>query len=237
MSLLKYRLSKLGFLSSILFATSSNASVMSAGDPYLGADAQIRSMNWASGLGDNVFKKTAPQVNVYAGLRFCDYVGVEAGYEATTPRIVKNTIPSTSLFLGTPFPEVFSGPVLTEGKFEMNGWHGAFTGFIPVTSCDTLFGSVGIARLHAKHFATLIAQSGSGSLDQSIWQSRFSDKKTVARITGGYERLFNDCVGIRLSLGWENTNRLKNLRSRSNKTDRVSLKNSWNYGLGAFTTF
>jgi hypothetical protein len=240
MRLFTHHLSKIGLLTSlVLAATSTQASVKWSVYPYLGADAQIRNTSWAGGLGDNLFKKSSPQGNVYAGFRFCDYLGLEAGYEATVPRVTKNTLTPGSLFLGQPFPPTFSGPVLAEGKFEINGWHGSLTGFIPLTKCGNLFGTIGVAHLHARHWATLIGQGSiaGGALNQASLQSRFSNKKTVTRITGGYERLLGDCTGIRLSLGWENTNRFKNLRNKNNQFDKISIKNSWNYGLGAFTKF
>lgn len=225
------------FFSLLLAATHSHAlGTLVNLDPYFGFDAQIRHITWQSNLGDNLFKKNYPQGKVFGGFRFCDYIGLEAGYEATVPRTAKNVLSNGSLILGQPITA--TAPVMTEGKFEISGWYGALVGALPLTNCDALFASIGWANLKATHWATQLASSDA-SLNQYTFLRRFSDKKGVLRVGGGGEHMFWDCVGVRAILEWENTARFKNLFS-NNVPERVAkagLKNSWNYGLGIFTKF
>ena len=52
--------------------------------PYVGFDAQVRRMSFKGGFGNNLLQHHSPQGNLYAGVKFNEYVGVEAGYETTT---------------------------------------------------------------------------------------------------------------------------------------------------------
>src|SRR5262245_49700944 len=51
--------------------------------PYLGGEAQIRFMNFDRDHGGNVVHRRYPQANLFAGVKLFDYVGLEAGYEAS----------------------------------------------------------------------------------------------------------------------------------------------------------
>lgn len=203
--------------------------------PYLGADAQIRYINWGNG-GNSIFKKNYIQGNFYGGLEFCDYVGMEAGYETTVPRTVYNNI-SGGQFLGRSTVGL-TGPLTTQGKFEISGWHGSLVGFIPLMCPETNFYlSVGMAYLTAKHWATILSDSNDAiQLTSNLFRN--STKKAVLRAGGGFEYIFVPCIGLRLSVDWENTARFKNIQN-DYVTDpsRVSLKNSWIYGVGLFTKF
>lgn len=223
----------------ITAANSQASQFMLMASPYVGADVEIRHIDWASNLGSNVFKNNYPQGKVYGGLRFCDFIGIEVGYEATIAKTAKNTLPVGGIYLGDAYPFSARGPVLAEGRFEISGPYAAILGFLPITCDDNVFISFGAVSLKASHWTYLLGDADLGVLNPEQTQLRFSKTKTVLRIGGGWEHLFCSCFGLRLNVAWENTTRFSQLKPENNPTSirRVSLKNSWNYGFGIFYQF
>src|SRR5690348_3147210 len=68
--------------------------------PYVGLDAQYRSMEFKKDRGNNIAAKSYPQGNIFVGLRFCDYWGVEFGYQGTNNKKRDVTLQPTDRFLG-----------------------------------------------------------------------------------------------------------------------------------------
>ena len=206
-------------------------------NPYAGADAQIRHINWANN-GNDIFKKNYLQGNFYAGLEFCDCVGIEAGYEATVPRTAINNLANRQ-YLGATLPAAILSPITTQGRFEISGWHASLVGFFPLMCADANFyASIGAAYLSATHWATILSDE-SNALPTANNLFRSLNSKTVLRAGAGFEYMIFPCLGLRLSLAWENTALFKNIGNKFNITSptNISLRDSWIYGLGLYTKF
>lgn len=64
-----FSLHRIFLLMMIFLVSSSSTASFSPGKPYVGLDLGLRRMAWKKDYGDNVYKPTAYQPNVYAGLK------------------------------------------------------------------------------------------------------------------------------------------------------------------------
>jgi hypothetical protein len=209
--------------------------------PYVGIDVQFRQMSFDKNHGNNVFRKNYPQGNVYAGLKFNDYIGVEAGFEGTNKRSR-----NARLFVGQysiggdPVPTIpgvttFEDSITTA---KIHGPHINVVGTFPILDDSdlALIGSVGISRLKVslKYKAT---QDEAGPL--SIIRT-FAKRKSILRLGGGIQHMITDCVGVRGMVTWQNTAKFKHISAKEVATHPsgfAKLKNSFSYGLGVFINF
>lgn len=239
------------FTGSLLLASTSNAQLCDfCFSPYIGADLQDRRLGWKNDASD-VFSKDAPQANIYGGLQFCDFLGLEGGYEASLPKTRSGQI-GTNSFLGstsfTPPGGVVRGalvpPVFTESRFQISGWHGSILGTLPLFCPEIkLNTTVGLAYLTAIHSATVLSDFRVGERAAGDRFFYNSTKKVVLRLGVSLAYLFDQCTGLKFSVNWENTARFKNLSNQgapvtiASPPASVSMKNSWMYGIGLFTKF
>jgi len=200
--------------------------------PYVGADAEWRHMNFQNGFGDNLFRHDYPQGNLYAGLKFNDYVAVEAGYEATARKTRAVTLGAGSLSGGAVLPL----NVQFHSTGQIKGPHANLVGFLPL--CDQyrleLIGMVGVARLKANFVRTAVASNGTAI---SPSYTTFIKRKSVLRLGGGIQQMITECWGIRAMLKWENTKKLDRMGAIENSLASLRPKNSFIYSLGTFLTF
>lgn len=208
--------------------------------PFFGADAVWRHMDFWAGNGENAFKHNAPQGDVYTGFKFCDYFGVQFGYEATSR---KNKTVTLNL------PYIISGVMVTSARgltrnaqivstHRIKGPHVDLVGYLPI--CDryrlALTGSVGIA--HLKLSAQYRYTAFNGVANFNIPPLVFTGRKTVARLMGGISHQITDCVGVRASVTWEHTAKLRlHHVTRQRIVHTIRPKDSVNYGLGLYILF
>lgn len=205
--------------------------------PYIGIDAQGRHVDFDSKFGKNIFKRDYPQGNLYAGVRLCDYIGLEAGYEWSKTMHRTSSLAAGQPYLGAP---VLAGlnPLQIVGTSKFDGWHANIVGFLPITEeyCADLFVSVGIVQMRASFHPT----ADPGDINE---RRVFNKTNTLARANIGVQSLIIGNLGVRLMAGWENTKRMTltprdNLHENiSNINQRVKLKDSFNYGIGIFFTY
>jgi len=203
--------------------------------PYVGADAEMRHINWAHDFGGNVFRKNNPQGNIFGGLYISDYLSFEGGYELTAVRVNQvNLSDGDKLFGNT----LVNPPITEYGKFQVKDWHANAFGYLPI--CDEyrvqFIGGVGIAGTKIFHAGYEIADSTGAKIPAATYRT-FEDTKTVLRISAGVQQMFADHSGLRFMLGWMNTARLGTIASKENPSSQVMVKNSWTYGLGFFVKF
>ena len=224
--------------------------------PYVGVDAQIRHMPFQKDFGGNVLKKNYPQGNFFAGLKFNDYVGIEAGYEVSKKksRSVKHN--NSDIVFGKPLeqnepPFIPSVENISYGTSKIYGWNANLMGFLPIFCEDNslqLIGSVGIAQLKIKSknelksletTATLdsITEEINGSTQNTIiFNMHYKKRKAVLRLSSGIQNMITDCIGIRALVTWENTAKLR-VTTGTKVFNTEKPKNSFKYGLGIFTSF
>jgi len=200
--------------------------------PYVGADAEVRRMDFKGGYGNNLLQHHSPQGNIYAGLKLNDIVGVELGFEATTTRTRTVTLTTGDLLSGTPVPAVMS-PSVFKSKAKIKGGHADVVGYYSFydTSPVQLIGSIGAAVLKATaERRTISTAAGPGTITRKL-----SQHKTVLRLGGGLQYALNENWFARLSVGWVNTSKMvvyANDGIVSRVTPEVKPKNSTVYGLG-----
>jgi hypothetical protein len=203
--------------------------------PYVGADAQERKMDFKGGFGDNIFQHTAPQGNIYAGLKFKDFVALELGYEATTTRTREATLTTGDVAAGTPVPSV-SSPVVFKSKAKIKGPHVDLVGFYPfyADSPFQLLGSVGVAVLKGTFERRTIQMAGAASGTRRT----LSHNKSVIRLAGGLQYMLGQHFGTRMTVGWVNTSKM--VIQSDDAIAPIAIvkpKNSTTYGLGILWAF
>ena len=230
--------------------------------PYVGVDAQIRHMPFQKDFGGNVLKKNYPQGNFFAGLKFNDYVGIEAGYEVSKKKSATKTHNNSDVIFGNrviqedPFTTVTS--IKSDASSKIHGWNLNLVGFLPILCDDNslqLIGSVGLAQLKLKSKNLVTFSTSSEDLDPSSGNviftpnttttlSSYQKRKVVLRIGTGVQHMITDCIGIRGLVTWENTSKLNAKPKSSNgaptilpASEKAKTKNSFQYGLGIFTVF
>ena len=191
-------------LSALLVGSSASADALGELNPYLGADYY---QAWMRGNNDwkKIFPRSYRGATVYIGTRFCDTLGLEFGYDTST-----RTKKDWSLPAGTRF---FNGAVPNTGitgttKINRSGVHLDLLGFLPITGCFDLFGTIGYGWVQSK--IDIIQSTASASSSQSSALATVAGKgRSVLRAGIGGSYMVNDMVGLRAKLGWETTSTLR----------------------------
>lgn len=221
--------------------------------PYIGVDAQLRRMVSPRGYGNPPFNHNYAQGNLFAGVQFNRYLGIEVGYEASRTKHKSQSLHAEDFIFGNNLNSysIFPG-VAVSAKSKISGWNLNITGAIPLyEDCLDLIGSIGFAQLKPKvdlAFTELFGLSASqlAGLNTIIDQGyvRFPRKnKTVPRVMLGLQYMFHCNIGFRLTVGWEQTSKL-NLRLGTNFLPEqppvvftARFKNSIMPGVGLFWRF
>lgn len=202
-------------------------------DPYAGADMQWRRTDYKGGFGDNIFAHTYPQANGYVGLKFCDDLALEAGYEAGESKTRQATLTTGDIAAGTPITSAFS-PTVFKSTAKFQGPHLDLVGYYsPCPESDLkVIGSIGAARIKGTFERRTIQIAGNISMNTV---RTLNVQKTVLRLGGGLQYMLDCHWGIRGMVGWEN---LSNMVANANDgaagqfIPEVKPKNSVNYSIG-----
>lgn len=240
---------KLSLLAAPIVLLAANTTVMAdfgfCPTPYVGADFGLRHMGFKENRGAEYTRKNYPQGNVFLGLKFNDYVGIEAGFESTTNVRRTTTVPNSGQLFGVQIsdedPNLLNRYITTT---RLYGWHADLVGFLPLCEeyCVSMIGSAGIARLRLKvrNFPTL-QDGGRIPAQLPLDFTNFSKNKYVARLGVGLQQMVTNCAGVRLMVNWENTDRFKDVVAKENASvrlnHRVSAKDSFMVNLGVFYQF
>ncbi len=204
---------------------------------YIGADAQVRRMDFKGGYGDNLLRHNSPQGNGYVGLKFNEYLALEMGYESTVTRNRLTTLTTGDVSAGTPVLAVVS-PVIFRSKIKMKGPHVDVVGFYSFyeASPAQLFGSVGVAFIKG----TAQRQTVSMANQPASTVRTLSGDKRVMRLAGGLQYMLGDHLGLRGTVGWSDTNRFV-ISSNDNlpglRLPEIKPKGTTFYGLGLLWAF
>lgn len=204
--------------------------------PYVGADAELRHMNFARDFGRELFSHNYPQANLYAGVLINEYLAVEAGYEATERRTRTSTTNDGNLLAGVRI----NTNIQANSTAQVKGLHANLVGFLPI--CEVyrlkLIGMVGFARLKANFVTTFTATAGNGILVDEIpgVTQTFTERKSVLRLGAGLQHMINCNWGVRAMVKWEQSNKLK-MAAIEDSDFNLRANNSLIYSIGAFYTF
>lgn len=203
-------------------------------DFYVGADVGIRDMKFQPAYGGSVYKShDYPQAGAYLGIMGNEYIGLEAGYEASRGRTHTTHLPAHTIFFGATFPS----PLIMKTVARVRGFHSSIIGSLPVFDNKDLklIMSVGFSNLHIRLENTVTQIKASPVQIRGI----LCQSKIVLRLMTGLQYTCTDRLGIRANVRWENTARVRNIEAiRSNNSPfKARAKNSFGYGLGVFVNF
>jgi opacity protein-like surface antigen len=204
--------------------------------PYAGIDIQSRHIGYETGYGSNLFPKSFPQANLYAGLMLTEMFGFEFGYERTQQKSRTSHLVTGDNSLGFIIPEDTS--IVYHSKAKISGPHFNILSAWCVTPEYPLeiFGSLGAALLTAKFSRSSVSIDGVPTVSQRT----FDHNKVVARISLGTQYALLDNLYLRGTLTWENTSKFKLFAREpvfSGPIPQIKLKDSFSYGIGAFYAF
>jgi hypothetical protein len=199
--------------------------------PYIGADAQFRFMSFRNEYGSKNFRNHYPQANIYAGLKFCDYLGLEGGFYSSTDFTRGSTFGENERNLGIVLPA--SGNAI--GAARIQGWHINAVGFLPVSECYCLTALAYIGAAQSKVTLRYIITDIGGFPDD--FTANFSQTKTIMRAGAGIQHMISDCIGVRWLAGWEDTSKFSAIRTTTDPNLLVKLKSSVVLSLGLFAIF
>jgi hypothetical protein len=201
--------------------------------PYVGLDTQLRRVDFKGGYGSNMFAKRVPQGEIYTGLKLNPYLGIELGYLSSEERHHSSVVTEPDLIFGTPVgnPGDFE---IGMTNFKIDSGRVNVVSFLPITQDFQILGSLGLARLKVK--LRYIPVEFSGAVFNSEEVERFTRDfvayRYVPQAKVGVQYMLNPAVGLKASVGWEGTSRFNLLINRQASAARVSLKDSYNVGLG-----
>lgn len=210
--------------------------------PYAGIDAQWRYTQPINGYGNNIFKRHYLQGNVYFGLKLCDYLGVELGYEMTPTRTKTSTIEAGEFSLGIP---VMNPPELHLSKSRMKGWHTGIVAYYPLCNFlgNSLFRNpiellayIGQVRLHT-YYQDALVRNNTGPIDVLTSTRTYESSRSLLRLGLGAQYTY--CTsGVRFMLGYESTSQFRDVASqeRPNGLKRLKLRDSLFVSMGIFVT-
>jgi len=211
-------------------------------EPYVGLDGQAKRMPFKKGQGNNLYKKNHPQLNGYIGLKIHENFSVEMGYEQTKKQ-KKKTIdigpngPLLNIINDSTDIETFRSTAQLKGPYIQGV---VFTPLEVFSSFQTeLLAYFGLGYKKLSADCDFILDDGLPNEYRAQDYKSFKKTKTIARLGIGAQHSFTPHFGVRATLGWENTSRFKNLKSREmpSSVARLSIKNSMQYGLGLFAHF
>jgi len=216
----------------------SQALDFSAFKPYGGLEYVQRSLAFKEGYGKGDFNKRLPQANVFLGIQVNDYLGLEAGY------LFSQAVTRTSLAVGgtrTFGAMLNQGEYVTsENKINLKGPQVNFIGRLPFgKSGFSALCSIGASWLSLKATCKPLADERVILTPSDIMQSKrtFSSKKVVPKVMLGLGYQFTDCIGVRVLVGYEKTQRFKNVVTREISMLRISLKNNTLCSIGLIVKF
>lgn len=199
--------------------------------PYIGADAKWNQMKFKNNAGGNQLAKNYPQGNLFAGIKFNECVGFEAGYESTTQKTRSSVTPFEANFFGDTSPSI--DPLNAKSKTKISGFNANLVGFYPIMEdrSVSLLGSIGLAQLKLRNRVTYTFGG-----DPEVFNLNFAKRKIVPRATLGIQSMLNECIGVRALLTWERTSAFKKVYAK-NSILNITPKDSQSIGLGVFYSF
>jgi opacity protein-like surface antigen len=193
--------------------------------PYVGADAELRHMNFYKPFGNDLLSHHYGQGNLYLGLQLNEYLAVEAGYEATEKK--------TRAGGDTAGNNTFQ----SNSRGQIKALHANLVGSLSI--CEQyrlkLIGLIGFARLKEK--LVVVDTTVNGVVVPAANNTfTFKNKKSVLRLGAGLQHMINCNWGTRAMLKWEQSGKL-NTRAQEDNNFPIRAKNSFIYSVGVFYMF
>ena len=205
--------------------------------PYIGADYQLRETPFRERHGGGVFESQFQQGQIFLGVRFWEYLGIELTYSKTNIKNRFSQIGENGHALGVFVPP--AGPTETHlSQAEYRVYSANLMGFylIPFDPlCRTeLIGSFGIAQVKPKLKDELTHLDNVALTTPLVYT--FNKRRSVLRLMAGIQYKLTPNIGVRGTFTFEDTSQFEHLKANEFYDSHrvVSLKNSLIYGLGFF---
>jgi len=208
--------------------------------PYVGVEAGVRYMPFKKNFGNNLVQNTYPTANIFVGLRVNDYLGLELGVATTSTRTRSTLLLGRDTYFGNILDPL--NPLLFYNfttKTQLQGFNASILGFYPI--CEDglldLFAALGFSYQRLK-IKNIMKEAESTPLNPPD-EIAFSKNKPILAVRLGAQSLFCDSLGVRASVGFENTKQFHNLTPKGspNSLLRASLRNSLEARVGVFYQF
>lgn len=229
----KLNASAFAFVVALSATSYSHAHGNVAGESYVGLDAVYNFMGFKSGYGDNMFKKSAPGLNLFVGHMFHENFGAEAGFEYDKKMKRSVTLNPGDLAAGIAVLGI-AGAVSFDSTLKQNHPYIGLVGKYNVFDNTFISLMVGgsLSHINAKHVVTGTAQSSSITGTTRT----YSKNRLIPLIRATIEHKFTDRFGLRALVGWKNTSSIK-MSSKETGQQTLKLKDSFNIGVGGLFYF
>src|SRR5580698_10052188 len=125
---------------SVVFIASANC------EPYIGMDAQLRHIDFKQSFEGISVKRNYPQANVFAGLMYNDFIGIEAGY--TFSKKQYTTSKSNPIFIPHIYPRINTVKYdMNHATPKINALNLNLIGSFPLRNDMKIIGSIGLTHL------------------------------------------------------------------------------------------
>lgn len=209
-------------------------------ETYVGARLSGRSMEFKTGLGDNLFaqKNSLMQYSVFGGTQFNEYFGTEVIVFTTNKDKRTPTINSSTTALGIAnFAGM--GPDKYEAKTQLCGTTLQVTARYPIVQRVSVFAAAGAGYAKIKLEANMLENDGvAANYTQKANNSvdlAFSKIYPVAKT--GLDVNITDTIGVRADIGWEGTSAFKKsfyTVGSGNNALKVKARDSFVYGMSLY---
>lgn len=175
--------------------------------PNIGIDAGVKNQSFNSGFGEEHFRQDYPETNLYFGMKFHPYVGIEGGYQYMYRLQREQYYPIGSSVLGS--SNAFPG-ALEQRTFISNvngqGWNLSLLGFWPICprTKTELMAAVGLVW-QKLYYSTVAITDNAPATPLAMWES--SDR-TLFRVGLGVRQMITKHFGSRFQVFWEDTSKL-----------------------------
>jgi hypothetical protein len=209
----------------------------SSAHTYMGTNVHIRHTNYVKGYGHNFLRHRLPQVNIYAGIKLNDSIGLEAGYDRSIMRERTSRLSSNDIIAGTPIPNSFHF-ALFKGKIKFEGPYIDIVGFHPLGESGNLhlLGFAGISFLKGKAERRIVCINEFSHCSVRTMK----EDKLINRFSLGIQYMITSHLGARGMLGWQNTSKFKFYSSDDRCASyypEIRPKDTITYGLGLLFDF
>lgn len=199
---------------------------------YVGLDAVYNWIGFKKDYGQNIFKKQAPGVNVFAGYMFHENFGAELGFEWDKKVKKDVTIPVGDTVAGTTIPTVALGGGNQAYKTYVKQSH-PYLGLLAKTDilAEKNFLSLTLG-LSLSNIKAQINNYSSNGVSVSVIRN-FSKTKLIPFVKVAFEHKFTQQWGAKLFAGWRNTSAFKlDAKETANTYQKIKFKDTFNVGFG-----
>lgn len=175
--------------------------------PNLGIDVGIKNQSFNSSFGEEHFRQDYPETNIYFGIKFHPYIGIEAGYEYMYRQ-------ERLQYYNIGFGVLGSAPTLPGGLDQRvfnsdvhgQGWNVSLLGFWPICPRTKTELTLALGLAWQKlYYSTAVALDSDPATPLAMWSS---DTRAMFRAGVGIRQMITKHFGSRLQVFWEDTSKL-----------------------------